>query len=661
MSNHNLIASLALFGELYDSNKIIKDIIGDFVLNVIRLKNAFHCNSVDIKRMLKEEYCFDIPESVIKTTLNRLQNKGEVEKKNGGYQFKKKNTNEPTEFKNELQKTIELQKEIFEKLCLFVEEQEKKSLTDDEKNSLFKDLIAYLLDQSLGEKYKSSISAFIILNQNEEKIKNALQYIKEGVILYQGITYTPNINNLGSWNNTLTIYLATEHLFSAVGYNGELYQEIFNDFLSLVNEINSNNKKQKIRLVYGDEVKMETDNFFSSAENIIKGRITPDVSSSAMKSILKDCYRPSDIVNKKSNFIEELKGKGIKQIHNIEILPEYNVEDLSVVEEVIKNSKREIKEEECLDILKIFSQINTRRGGRKSNSFEQSGYIYMVESALANYLAHQLEVKIKQEDFPYAKNIDFITTQFWFKLNKGFGLKNQSLPKSFSFITKAQLILSNYINKSIEDRYNETKEKFKRGDISQENLILLKKELENESKNPEDITFENIDSTFEFLTDDNYLDKVIRENSHKDDKLKSFRIENEKLKIYKEKNETLKKKKQLNKKAKEYAQEEWKKKQKEDRQNICYFVIWLSINIIIFGLGLAGGIFTIAQQFGLPDWLSWMGLTLLIPLGIFQKCKMDFDKFKAGGKTIRKYMNYKKYKIRTLIKSKDSFLKKTHN
>lgn len=535
MSNHNLIASLALFGELYDNNKSVKDIIGDFILNIVILKNTFSCNSMDIKTMLKEEYGFDIPESVVKTTLNGLKNKNKVEKKQGLYIFKQENIRELDNFKDEIKKIDDIQKKIFENLCSFVEENENKSLTKNEKDTLFENFIKYLLDENLDEKYKSLISTFIISTQKEENIQMALQQIKEGAILYQGITYTPDINDLGSWNNSLTIYLATEHLFNAVGYNGELYQEIFNDFYSLVNEINriSKDKNKKIKLVYGENAKQEVDNFFSSAESIIKGNIQPDISRSAMKSILKDCSRVSDVINKKSNFEQELKRKGIEYIQDVDVNPEYNIEDLSIIEKIIEKSKKEIEEKECLDILKIFSQINTKRRGKKSKSFEQSRYIYMVESSLANFLAHQLDVKMEYDDFPFAKNIDFIITQFWFKLNKGLGSKNQSLPKSFLPITKAQLVISSSLNKSIEDRYNETKNKFKKGEINKENLILFREELEKKTKKPEDITYENIDDTFNFLNDENYLETTIRENSLKDAKNKELKEENAELQNYK--------------------------------------------------------------------------------------------------------------------------------
>lgn len=61
------------------------------------------------------------------------------------------------------------------------------------------------------------------------------------------------------------------------------------------------------------------------------------------------------------------------------------------------------------------------------------------------YLAHQSKVKFEEDDIPFAKDIDFITNKFWFKLKKGFSNKS-SLPKSFDVVTKAQIILSSQLN-----------------------------------------------------------------------------------------------------------------------------------------------------------------------------------------------------------------------
>lgn len=73
------------------------------------------------------------------------------------------------------------------------------------------------------------------------------------------------------------------------------------------------------------------------------------------------------------------------------------------------------------------------------------------------------------------------------------------------------------------------------------------------------------------------------------------------------------------------------------------------------GLTIAGGIFSFAEKICLPSWLSWCGFLLLIPIGLWQKYKMDWKKIKLGYNLIFKYKKYKKYKTSTLIDFRNKY------
>ena len=70
--------------------------------------------------------------------------------------------------------------------------------------------------------------------------------------------------------------LDTELLFNIIGYNGELYKNIFiNDFLHLVESINNmqrnkKNNKSRIYLKYLTKTKEEINSFFYAAEKIVE-------------------------------------------------------------------------------------------------------------------------------------------------------------------------------------------------------------------------------------------------------------------------------------------------------------------------------------------------------------------------------------------------------
>lgn len=70
----------------------------------------------------------------------------------------------------------------------------------------------------------------------------------------------------------------------------------------------------------------------------------------------------------------------------------------------------------------------------------------------------------------------------------------------------------------------------------------------------------------------------------KDKKLSDVLLENQKLKNYKDREEERRKKKKLNEDAKKYADKEWEEQIKNDRKNILYFIKWILLDILSYGI-----------------------------------------------------------------------------
>lgn len=144
-----------------------------------------------------------------------------------------------------------------------------------------------------------------------------LNTIKEGVVLYSGIWYNDNLNEVGNWSTPLTIYVEHEILFHFAGYNGTLYENLFGDFYNLVRKINVNNNRKTgkplIRIKYFPEVKADIDLFFKRAEQIVDSGEIHDSSKTAMVSIVSGCETSADIIQKKANFETLLQTSGITQ------------------------------------------------------------------------------------------------------------------------------------------------------------------------------------------------------------------------------------------------------------------------------------------------------------------------------------------------------------
>lgn len=526
MKENNLMASVALFSELYNNEKYksISDIIAEFIKGAVVYENKFSFSSTEMTALLDKVYAFKIPESVIRTTLNNRL-KDIVFKEDGYYHFKETIKNEFQNLNTEFDSINTIHNLILSDLVNFVEEKGKEKISESDKKELFENFNHFLLDNGFSDKYSNLISAFVIINQDKIGFKDNLNGIKEGVILYQGIKYTADINELGRWNTDLTIYLNTEHLFSALGYNGLLFQEIFNDLLKLVNEINISNKntnqKKRIELKYFEETKTEVDNFFLSAETIKRGAKQLDPSKSAMKMILDNAKTLSEIKALRVKFDIDLKQKGItlqEFNHDISSIMRFNVEDENILEELKKKSKekhRDFDEHNCRQYFKIFTKINYFRNGESRKQFEKIGHIFITENRFAKYLAHNNSVKFEENDVPFAKEIDYIITKFWFKLKKGFSDK-QSLPVSFDVVTKAKLILSSHLTSNVSAGFQKLLEDTKSGKLTREEALQRSYEFRERPNRPEDLNIENVESSLDFLSNESYFEDLFREKEKKE-------------------------------------------------------------------------------------------------------------------------------------------------
>ena len=236
-------ASLALIKVLYNSGRCnnLLDIVSEFVRNAIVLRPREQYTTNDLKTIFCEQYGFDLPESVIKSAVRKLTKSGEFQKTNGVYtpnqDFSIRYKKSQSYLSEEIRSITEKQSYLFTQLYTFIETRTKSSLGSDDKQLIDQSFINILIGNSSNEdQFTPIISSFMVERGAILSDKDILNEIREGIILYQGITYSESMNEAEHWNN-LTIFLATEHLFNAVGYNNRLYKDIFEDFISLVNQI----------------------------------------------------------------------------------------------------------------------------------------------------------------------------------------------------------------------------------------------------------------------------------------------------------------------------------------------------------------------------------------------------------------------------------------
>lgn len=627
----NLIASVALFSELYNSEtyKSIPDIIAEFIRGAIVYENKYSFSSTELKDLLKKVYGFEIPESIVRTTLqNKFKN--EVTRTNNFYHFNKEAGNGIQNIIKDLDAIENTQNIIIESLYSYIESKMKKKLTDSDKDIVFKNFMHFLMDNGYSDSYSNEISGFVISNEQNIEFKSNLNSVREGLILYQGINFTADINEIGKWTDHLTIYLATEHLFNALGYNGILFQEIFDDFYKLVSEINVSNQnpknpsKKTIELKFLQETKADIEHFFNTAEAVKKGTKQFDPSKLAMENILKNTSSASDIRAKKIKFDLDLKSKGIMyQDFNFEIndIKEYNVEDEAVIQLLAVQSKEKNKpfnEDECREYFRVFTKINTFRKGKSNKPFEKIGHLFMTEKGFAKYLAHNYIVKFGEHDMSFVKDIDFVTTRFWFALKKGFSDK-QTLPKSFDVVNKAKLILSGHLNSSLSNSYEKLVKQIKSGELSKEEALERSHLFREKPNAPEEINNENIDTTLDFLNNEEYIENFYREKVRKEsvfeETLKANKTLETEINKYRQAEEEERQKasnKAFEKEKEENSINQWNDRKKLGYINLRFLVYITVINLVLV---VSGIIISISKDF--KDWLCEFGFYQIIILSVY--------------------------------------------
>ena len=582
----NLLASIAVFAELCNTQTEIKSIINEFIKSVYGFEKMWASNSVEVMNLLKKHFDFDIPEAVVKYCLNSLKNEGFVLRENGQFVIKDTSYNADY-FLEKLNSKKNDQSEIEAKLIEYYELIYKKKIDEYIRKELLENFISYIIDNGVSDRYSAIISSFVVENSKLPEFVTSLNQIKGGLIQITGLKYTNDLTNLGKWNDELTIYLDTEILFNSAGFNGIVYEKLFDDFFSLIKEINQSTvrkgQKKLINLKYFEETKSEVNQFFTRAEKIIKREDNATPGNSAMVEICKGCTSVSDLIRKKSKFETDLKSKGINQQDELD----YYSKPLFIVEtsELLDKYKDKIDEEVVHEILHSFTKINYFRKGLNRTSFEKCKHIILTGKTASLRLSKDLEIKNEAKDIPFSTDIYFITNRLWFKLNKGLS-KSGKIPSTLDIVIKAQIVLSSQISKSVERRYQDLKSESKSGKLTPEQAQDYYHNLREQSKKPEEITNQNVHESLEIIFDEDF-ESYLREKSATQSKIEEGEAAKKELRRLKS-NNYIKNKKPIKKKFRIIY---WSLISLITIGIISYFAIW--IYIITTSLSKSDTTFTI--------------------------------------------------------------------
>lgn len=480
----NKLAALAVFRAFYNQKTDVYALIEIFAREIISKKSLYSFSTPQLSQYLKSEYDFEIPDAVVTSALARI--KGII----------RQGTNWsipalPTPNIGLSQKQLEIQgihKSIKKSLLDF----SKERGVPEEKEELILDAFRkFLIDERNGSDYSDIIAGFVIANIDDSGFQNALNQVREGVILHAGLQYSGNINEIGNWNKKLTLILDTEILFNFAGLNGELPKKWFLDLYKFIQDINSKSKERMIVLRYFPNVTQEIQDFFYAAEKIVEYRSVYDMSKVAMQSIVNGCKNTSDVLEKKAQFVSRLASYLIEEMP---FPPDPTEEDLKhwifdsqSLQRLYQNP--EYFEKPIEDYLGILNAISRLRKNVETNRLEDSKFIMISGKSTILSLARDPEFR-KFGEIPFAVSTNYLTANFWFKMSRGFGLGGK--PTSFDVIGKAQMSLSSHLNESLHNVYLDYERKTKSGELSPQAATQTFAMFRREIRRPEDISASNI-------------------------------------------------------------------------------------------------------------------------------------------------------------------------
>ena len=498
--SESILASYATYKELYanDNYRSAYQILAEFIKYILATEEIYSFSIPELKKRIQDVFGFRLPNAVLKSTIKKISYVKRIPNKEE-YSVRRQDIkidNKFSEYKEQAEKESAALTNL---LTEYVTEHKKENIS---KRDLTQGLIAYLLDETNGNRYQEMISAFILENSHNEQVVNQLNAIREGSILYLGLNC--NITETGSLKDDLTLYLDMEILFDIYGYNGEVFQSLAKDLISLVNEANRSRKRIKLR--YFEDTKREITGFFAAAEDIVRNG-TYLKENVAMKAIVNGCKDVTDVYDKESDFYHDLQYKyGILLDDRSDY---YSIETYDANLEVA-DADPAIEQG-----IKYLSNINKLRKNQVYHEYTQTGYLFVTETGknleLSNKIAKEQSMEQQGEDdgivCGLAISMSMLTNILWYKLNRGFGAKDY--PQNIDSVIKAKIVLAQFISQNVTATYNRYKREYLEGKISTEQMAGRLIGLREKASKPEDITVENLSDNLNF--DPSYLSRYEEE------------------------------------------------------------------------------------------------------------------------------------------------------
>ena len=495
-NNFKCVSSLVVFRKMYEGRQSIYAIIAEFAKIIIISQKLTSFELNEMCNLIKNEFGLWIVPAVLKTALKKLDF---LKREKNVYTLDRLlSSDNVKEIEEQIEQSKYIVSSIIDEYINYKKEKNKVGCIDEP--STKEEFCKFIIDGNAIEDVDTgTISAFIVERKGRADFEQACKYIREGLIIYNGLSYNADGELLEKIDTPLTVYLETEMLFHATGLNGTLFKSLFSDFYQVVSEINMATNKQygknMISLAYFPETKKEVDNYFGQAENIIENNRQIDRSKPAMDIILKGCNSVADVKQKEIEFWRDIYGMGIKiDEMSFDLSKDYYAKYNLSVDEDFVDSKTEDDKKKAYDVGQMMSKVNYLRRSTNTNIFRLVKAIILTGSRKTLCLSDK---NTQQQNVPFATTLSYLTNRFWYSLHKGI-FKDGTIVPGTNVFTIAKIAFSQRVNEGLLSEYKKVKQQFDNGMITQEQANALIAGLKVDFLKPESVTKELVDEGFCF-------------------------------------------------------------------------------------------------------------------------------------------------------------------
>lgn len=490
------LAAIASFRILFDKQKDSYEVLRCFIRNTLAKYSMRLFTVAELSSKLDDDFGFvKLPVFVVEKAVRPLTSS---HSKNG--YICDELPKDESDLSKDLQQSESNIQGVLDLLYHYVEKKRSCVLTDVERRKLENGLSNFLLTNRAEDDDAVIISSFVVENSENKTIQKTLDEMREGMILYCGLSYSTTKDASEKWKSQLMVYLDTELLFHATGLNGELKKKVFYDFKTLVDEVNNDSVTKKgrklIRFKCFDYVYKEVDSVFKNAQDIVEGNARLAPGKTAQELLTKGVCDASEIVRKRVDFDAMVKELGIESDEESEgyyntSTYAFNIEDPQTVESLKKSFEEDyrVTDKRIMDSLQSLSYVSVRRKTYAPKDFEQCKCILLTENNTTKRISKAPEIS-KHGVVPLCTDLFYFTNRLWTRLGKGFG--ETITPSIFTASSKARIILASKLDMIVSEEYDKLCKEYEAGKLSDEQASCYLYRLKSMAKNPEEIESSDI-------------------------------------------------------------------------------------------------------------------------------------------------------------------------